>query len=66
MRYTIREGDTLSKIAKRYGTTVETLVTLNGIKDPNKIYAGAYLNIPTNEPTWITSLRDTITSWFRG
>ena len=43
--YTIRPGDTLSEIAERFGTTVSALSTLNGISDPNRIYAGNTLLI---------------------
>lgn len=43
--YTIRSGDTLSEIAQRFGTSVNTLVSLNGISDPNLIYAGNKLRI---------------------
>ena len=38
--YVIRRGDTLSRIARRLGTTVRRLVDLNHIKNPNRIYAG--------------------------
>lgn len=38
--YEVREGDTLSTIAKRLGTTVNQLVEDNNITDPNKIKAG--------------------------
>lgn len=44
--YTIKAGDTLSKIAKKYKTTVSALVEANGIKDKNKIYAGQKIKIP--------------------
>lgn len=44
--YTIQRGDTLSKIAARYGTTVAILVELNHIANKNKIYAGHKLLIP--------------------
>ncbi len=44
--YTIRSGDTLSEIAARFGTTVSALTNLNGISDPNRIYAGNTLRIP--------------------
>ena len=44
--YTIQKGDTLSGIAKKSGTTVAKLMALNpGLKDPNKIRAGAGLNL---------------------
>lgn len=45
--YTIKYGDTLSGIAKRYNTDVNTLMGLNPyIKNANKIYAGKSLNLP--------------------
>lgn len=43
---TIQKGDTLGALAARYGTTVQALAAANGIKDPNKIQAGASLNLP--------------------
>lgn len=43
--YTIRPGDTLSGIAAGFGTTVNALVSLNGIADPDKIYAGTRIRI---------------------
>ena len=44
--YTIVRGDTLSGIASRFGTTVNTLVELNHIANKNKIIAGHKLLIP--------------------
>ena len=44
--YIIKSGDTLSRIAAQYGTTVQALAAANGISDPNKIRAGATLKIP--------------------
>lgn len=43
--YTVKSGDTLSAIAKKNGTTVNTIVRDNNIKDPNKIYVGQKLII---------------------
>lgn len=43
--YTVKAGDNLSKIAQKYGTTVDSLVIKNGIKNPNLIYAGQVLKI---------------------
>ena len=44
--YTVVKGDTLSEIAQKYGTTVDTLVQLNGIKNPNLIVVGQVLKLP--------------------
>lgn len=44
--YTIVYGDTLSEIALRYGTSVTELASLNGIANPNLIYAGETIQIP--------------------
>lgn len=43
--YIVRYGDTLSQIAIRYNTTVQNLVNLNSIKNPNLIYVGEKLRI---------------------
>ena len=43
--YTIRSGDTLSEIAVRFGTSVAALMSLNGITNPNLIYAGNTIRI---------------------
>lgn len=44
--YTVLSGDTLSKIAKAYNTTVTNLMALNPqITDANKIYVGQILRV---------------------
>lgn len=43
--YTVRRGDTLSAIASRYGTTYQKLAQMNGIANPNKIYAGQRIRV---------------------
>lgn len=43
--YTVKSGDTLSKIAKKYNTTIDNLVKLNNIKNPNIIYVGDKLKV---------------------
>lgn len=43
--YTVQSGDTLSGIAQRYGTSYQNIAAINGIADPNKIYAGQVLRV---------------------
>lgn len=43
LEHTIRRGETLSGIAKLYGTTVRSLQDINGIRNPNSIRAGQRL-----------------------
>lgn len=45
--YIVREGDTLTAIAIRFDTTVNELMELNNITNPNLIYSGEILKIPT-------------------
>jgi LysM repeat protein len=44
--YIVQPGDTLSRIAARFGTTVQALVQTNGILNPNLIFAGQSLIVP--------------------
>ncbi|KAF1681287.1 N-acetylmuramoyl-L-alanine amidase [Bacillus sp. SKDU12] len=43
--YTVKKGDTLSRIAKAEGVSVAKLQSWNGIKDPNKIKVGQKLKL---------------------
>lgn len=44
--YVVARGDTLKKIAARYGTTMYAIGTLNGLYNYNLIYVGQVLTIP--------------------
>lgn len=44
--YTVRRGDTLYSIARRYGWSVSYLASVNHLWNPNQIYAGQILLIP--------------------
>lgn len=52
--YTVKKGDTLSKIAKVHGTTYKELAKLNGIPAPYIIRVGQVLTIPGKDE-WIVS-----------
>jgi LysM repeat protein len=43
--YIVQKGDTLTAIAKRYNTTVQKLVKLNNIKNPDLILVGQKLRV---------------------
>ncbi|HET6381585.1 MAG TPA: LysM peptidoglycan-binding domain-containing protein [candidate division Zixibacteria bacterium] len=47
---TVQPGDTLSGIAARNGVTVDDLVALNGIANPNRIFAGQRLKVGSAPP----------------
>lgn len=60
MTYTIKAGDTLSKIASRNGTTLAALLQANPqIKDPNKIKVGDELNLPNGSGVPVGSTDNT-------
>ena len=44
--YTVKKGDTLSKIASEYGTTYQKLASYNGIANPSAIRVGQIIRIP--------------------
>ncbi|MBF0687025.1 MAG: LysM peptidoglycan-binding domain-containing protein, partial [Cellulomonas sp.] len=48
--YTVREGDTLSSIAKRTGTTVSRIARENALSDPSRVRAGQVLRLPDAAP----------------
>ncbi|ADL13349.1 LysM peptidoglycan-binding domain-containing protein [Acetohalobium arabaticum] len=47
--YTVRMGDTLFELARRFNTTVNELVFFNSISNPELIYPGRILIIPSDE-----------------
>ena len=55
--YTVKRGDTLGAIAKRYGTSVKALQFLNGIRNPDRIDVGQELYL-----AWVVSRGQTLGS----
>lgn len=43
--YKVRSGDNLGAIARKYGTTAQKLMNINGISDPKKLKIGQVLTI---------------------
>jgi LysM repeat protein/Tol biopolymer transport system component len=48
--YVVQPGDTLFRIAQRFGTTVDTLIRLNPGINPNLIYPGQRIQVPVQAP----------------
>ena len=46
-RYQVRRGETLSGIAATFGVDASDIVSANALEDPNMVYAGAWLDIPS-------------------
>ncbi|MCL2434464.1 MAG: LysM peptidoglycan-binding domain-containing protein, partial [Clostridia bacterium] len=66
---TVQKGDTLTKLAQTYGTTVSSIVSLNGIQNPDLIYVGEQLKVysiaqpaakPSTAPTYTIVAGDTL------
>nr|WP_319387378.1 peptidoglycan DD-metalloendopeptidase family protein [uncultured Roseibium sp.] len=46
-RVTVRQGDSLNSISRRYGVPVQAVASVNGISDPNQVKPGQSIIIPT-------------------
>ena len=58
-KHKVQKGENLGIIAKKYGTTVNSIQTVNKIKNPNSIRVGTTLIIPTTKvPEKTTSKRN--------
>ncbi len=52
--HTVNPGETLPSIAQLYGLTIEALVALNQLADPNTIYVGQVLTVTGSPETELT------------
>jgi LysM repeat protein len=55
VRYKVAAGDTLNSIAKRLGVSVQDLMTLNGITNPNQVALGRQLKVPVPRASTTTT-----------
>lgn len=60
--YTVKSGDTLSGIASQYNTTVNQIVSLNQLSNPNLIYVGQVLKLKNGQTTNSSSSSSTATT----
>ena len=54
IRYTVKRGDTLTHLSNEFGSSVDTLVRLNNINNPDLIYTDEVLHIPSNPPVIVS------------
>lgn len=54
--YTIKRGDTFTKIANRYGSTVQSIITANPNKNPNALKIGDKIIVPYGYPVVDTTI----------
>jgi len=64
--YTIRNGDTLSALAKRFNTTVDALAKANNIKNVDQILTGGTLTIPGKSDDFKSFNRPSIKTFLSG
>ena len=57
--YTVKRGDTISKIAIAYGVTIQHIVEMNGIQNPNLIYPGEKIRITESRSNQLNEMGDT-------
>ena len=58
--YTVKRGDSLLKIAKKFNVTATDIIVANRLKPPYIIYSGQKLKIPVDENSYIVKRGDTI------
>ncbi|GAP22892.1 muramidase family protein [Leptolinea tardivitalis] len=61
VEYTVEPGDTIGKIASKFNSVAENILTTNKLKDANLIYVGQVLKIPVNIVTIVPTRPATIT-----
>ncbi len=58
--YYVQKGDTLRIIAAKFGTTVDAILKINSIPNPNVIYVGQAISIPAGVSTYAVQKGDTL------
>jgi tyrosinase len=58
--YYVQKGDTLRKIAAKFNTTVDAILKLNNIANPNVIYVGQAITLPAGLSTYVVQKGDTL------
>ncbi len=57
VRHRVRHGETLAKLARRYGTSVRRIKALNRIRNPRRLRVGRVLKIPVGRKRYYRTAR---------
>ena len=60
--YEVRKGESLKKIANRFGTSVDILMAINDINNKNQIYPGQLIRLPTGDTEATVLQKEIITA----
>ena len=52
--HVVQKNETLSAIAQKYGTSTSAIQAINGISNPNLLFVGKKLKIPSGSTSEIT------------
>lgn len=67
MKYVVQKGDTLSGIAKAFGTSVDEIMAVNPkIKNRDLIYAGDSIDVPINVVKGVKNIFKGWWDWYKG
>jgi LysM repeat protein len=59
----VQPGENLFRIALRYGTTMQAIMAANGMTDPNRVYVGQRLVIPSGATSGSIISQTTSPAW---
>ncbi|HXN80519.1 MAG TPA: transglycosylase SLT domain-containing protein [Steroidobacteraceae bacterium] len=54
-RYRVQRGDTLARVAERYGVSAETLARLNHLRTSARLHAGGTITVPETQPVAVAA-----------
>lgn len=60
VNYTVRKGDNLANIARRFGTTAQEIARINNLRNKNRISIGQKLKVPSQDTSTPKTLSYTV------
>jgi LysM repeat protein len=58
--YVLRAGDNLTHLSAQYGTSIEAILSANGLTNANRIYVGQSLLVPTASTPPVSEVAQTV------